>query len=127
MKELNIFFDKEYSNLYNYNNLQTIDYDEFVAIEHILERHEKEFSSDIDIYKLFNDIKTKLTPETQKQKLVVNDVYDIPYQNIGNGIHILRVVTLPNSKDILTMFPLYDDEEIEEISIDEGKTRSRIR
>ena len=24
----------------------------------------------------------------------------------GEGCHILRVVTLPNSKDILTMFPL---------------------
>ena len=106
MKELNIFFEKETKIRVSYNNNQVVDYDEFVAIEHIIDGHKEEFSNGIDLYKLFNDIKSKLTEEYKYRNLSTNDIYHIPYENIGEGCHILRVVTLPNSKDILTMFPL---------------------
>ena len=58
-------------------------------------------------------------------KLVVNDVYIIPYENIGRkGEPYLKVVTLPNTKDIITMYPVlckydeyYDmDEDIKTLS-----------
>ena len=106
MKELNIFFDKETKIGMNYNNYQAVDYDEFVAIEHIIDGHKEEFSTGIDVYRLFNDIRGKLTDEYKFINLSVNDIYYMPYENIGDDCHILCVVTLPNSKNILTMYPL---------------------
>ena len=92
--------------IYNYNRDQFLDYNYIEALEHIIGIHEKEFSSNINIYKLFEEIRSKLTNQYKVSYLDINDVYDIPYQYIGKSCHILRVVTLPDSKDILTMFPL---------------------
>lgn len=121
MKELNIFFDKENNIPFNYNNYQVIDYDEFVALEHIIDRHYKDFSRNINIYKLFDKIKDKLIDEYKVRCLKINDIYDIPFQDIGDNCHILRVVTLPNTTNILTMYPLninifYLDEEFEKVT-----------
>lgn len=107
MKEFNIFFKcTRYDNLYNNNQL--IDYDEYVAVEHIIDRHSNDFSEHIDIYSLFNEIKSKLIDEYRVDCLKFNDVYDIPYQNVGYDKHIIRVYTIPNTKNILTMYPLED-------------------
>ncbi len=128
MKELNIFFDEENKIPISYNNLQIVDYDEFVALEHVIENHDSDFSKDIDIYRLFNDIKSKLTEEYKKRKLVLNDIYEIPYENVGENCHILRVVTLPNSHDILSMYPLLNDYlELDEETEEELKLKSRVR
>ena len=108
MMNLNIFFDEENEIRISYNNSQALDYDEFIAIEHIIDGHKEEFSSGINIYKLFNDIKKKLTAEYKIKSLSLNDIYDIPCENVGENCHILRVVTLPNSKNILTMYPLIE-------------------
>ena len=64
----------------------------------------------INIYKLFDDIKDRLTEECRIRTFTINDVYDIPYPNIGKSSNILRVVTLPNTTQILTMFPLEQSE-----------------
>jgi len=46
--------------------------------------------------------------------LVFNDIYDIPYENIGiNGENELRVVTQPNTLDIVSMYP-HNKNEMEE-------------
>ena len=111
----------DFSNIIcGYNANQVFDYDEYVAIEHIIEQHKDDFSCGVDIYKLFNDIRPRLLDEHKVNNLDINDVYFIPYPNIGEGRDILRVVTLPNSKDILTMYPgrkicgYFDDKELED-------------
>ena len=119
-KEFNVFFKKvNYYNMkYSYSITQLLDYDEYLAIEHIVERHtnsneKNNFSKNIDIYKLFNDVDKLLTEEYKFNKLNFNDWYIIPYDNIGSeGENFLKVVTLPHNKNIITMYPvssMYDD------------------
>jgi len=108
MKKLNIYFKNNNIQM-NYNNNQTVDYDEYLAIEHVLERHKDDFSSDVDIYALFNEIKDLLNEDNKVLSLQVNDMYNIPYPNISSNSNTLRVITLPNSKQILTMFPVEDN------------------
>lgn len=115
MKYLNIYFNKPEDIIYSYNNMQLIDYDEFVAIEHIVEKHSDEFSKNIDIYSLFKTISEKICDKYYVGKLVLNDIYDIPYKGIGIS-DTLRVIVIPGTKNILSMYPLidkeiYDDEE----------------
>ena len=119
-KELNIFLKNvNYDNLKNnYLINQILDYDEYIAIEHTIERHcnseeKNNFNKNIDIYKIFNNIKNMLNEEHKINKLLFNDYYLIPYEIIGSkGENYLLVVTLPNTKDIITMYPVfnqYDD------------------
>ena len=109
-KLTNTYFNIPYEEKeYGYTMNQILDYDEYSAIEHVLEGHDLDsdgtiFNPNIDIYKLFNDI------------------YIIHYPNIGiNNQEYLRVVTLPNTKNILTMYPInnkydvIDDDYMEEI------------
>ncbi len=110
-KHLNIFLDTNYDEfVYNYTINQLIDYDPYIAMEHITRRHHKSNQSDfregIDVYKLFNEVSEQLTEENRLKVVGYNDIYVIPYDNIGaDGENYLKVVTLPNSKDIITMFP----------------------
>lgn len=129
----NVIFNIDYENIrYGYTALQLIDYDEYASIEHIIERHTLEndsskFNSKIDVYKLFNDIKNELTLDNKINKLVFNDIYSIYYPNIGgHGENYLRVITLPNSKNILTMYPICGKYDID-IYDDEEKSFSRIK
>ena len=41
-----------------------------------------------------------------EQQLALNDIYDIPYKNIGGDMDILRVIVLPNTCNIVNMYPL---------------------
>jgi tetratricopeptide (TPR) repeat protein len=104
-KELNIFFkDELYLN--NYGNAQAISYDEFEAIEYILDRHSKDFDENIDIVKLFVNIKQFLTKENQVNMFSTSDIYDIPYEGLSNETNNIRVLTLPNTKNIVNMYPI---------------------
>jgi len=125
MKRLNIFFEHTKPFKDKYGNDQIIDYDEYVAIEHIIDRHENEFAQDINIYELFHTIKKYLVEEYRQYELMFNDFYDIPYQSLGidKEGHI-RVVTLPCSKQIMSMYPLYRNNEFEEELNDAGKTEN---
>mgnify|MGYP000009450192 FL=1 len=127
-KLTNTYFNIPYEEIeYGYTMNQILDYDEYSAIEHVLEGHDLDsdgtiFNPNIDIYKLFNDIQNKLTPKNKVNKLIFNDIYIIHYPNIGiNNQEYLRVVTLPNTKNILTMYPInnkydvIDDDYMEEI------------
>lgn len=90
----------------SYFTNQILDYDCFVALEYILDIKDK-FNPNIDIYKLFNTIKNSLIDEYKIYKLSLYDIYIIPYENIGNEREkYLKVLTLPNSKDILYMYPV---------------------
>ena len=108
MKELNVTFDKEYNKPMTYGCNQILDYDPYSALEHIIARHKYEFSSDIDIPMLFSSIGSSLSMSTFTGKFVLNDVYDVPFENVGSASNILRVITLPGTKQILSMYPLFD-------------------
>lgn len=115
----NVFFDIDYVNAsYGYTCMQLLDYDEYAAIEHILDRHTYSgdaslFNCDIDVYRLFNDIKSELILSNRVNKFIFNDIYSIYYPNIGyDGNDYLRVITLPNSLDILTMYPTSNNDDL---------------
>lgn len=108
MKELNVTFDKEYNKPMTYSCNQILDYDPYSALEHIIARHKYDFSSDIDIPMLFDSIGSSLSMSNFTGKFVLNDVYDVPFENVGSGSNILRVITLPGTKQILSMYPLFD-------------------
>jgi hypothetical protein len=114
MKELNVTFDKVYNKPLSYGCNQILDYDAYSALEHIISRHKYEFSEDIDISELFASIGDSLTHETFSGKFVLNDVYDVPYHNIGGDSSVLRVITLPGTKNILSMYPLFDKEYVDD-------------
>lgn len=112
-KEFNIFFDYDYKRVQlTYRNKQILDYDEERAIEHIIERHynnedKANFNKSLDPYQLFMEAKSMLAKENKVKGLSYNDIYVIPYSNIGEyGEEYLQVVTLPNSRNIITMYPL---------------------
>jgi hypothetical protein len=132
LKELGVFFYKEYPRFseLSYSDKQSVIYDETSALTHITINHtnhscKNNFNDKVDLFSLFYSIKDKLTDETNTPSLVVNDVYHIDYPNIGdNGENILRVITLPGTKDIITMFPVMSKRDnidnTEEESMDYG-------
>ena len=103
-KGLNIFFKKEDSKI-NYICEQAIDYDEFEAMEYITNKPVKEFKEDIDLVKLYVEIKKHLTEQNKLNCFTINDIYDIPYPNASEESNTIRVLTLPNTKNIVNMYP----------------------
>lgn len=127
-KKLNVFVkDHDYSSMMDtYTGKQIAKYNLHEAVNHIkkhLEINKKmygfrddedSFDDCIDIYVLIEKVKTMLD---DKYKLNSNlrDVYIIPYPGIGkDGSNFLKVVTIPNSSDILTMYPIHDGYSIED-------------
>ena len=110
-------------------------YDINLVIEHI-EKHKYEdkskkfhtiFSSDIDIYELYNYALENIN----KDNLIIKqfmDVYLLKYENAGyykdKTYNYIKVVTLPNTKEIITIYPsdkesIYIDSE-QEIKVEEN-------
>ena len=114
-KELNIFFDTDYSKIdYKYTMDQLLEYDYNDALTHIFSHHcsdnKIDFNKNVDIEKLFFEVKTELKEEKKTNLIVFNDVYIIPKNNVGsNGENYLQVVTLPNTTDVITMYPVYNN------------------
>ena len=128
-KELNVFVP-EYEFRYpkNYSFCQILEYDINETVWHLGSHYlnkrtidnEDEidyFDNRLDAEELIEKVKSMLD---EKYKVIscFRDVYIIPYPNIGvSGSNYLKVVTIPNTKDIITMFPLknikpnYDIEE----------------
>lgn len=140
-KKLNIFFKNyNYDHRFSYENSQIINYDNYLAVEHIIDRHMNNktsgtnFNKDIDIYYLFNEVSNYLIPQYKFNKLVFNDIYIIPYSkltniNIGsNNENYLKVITLPNTKNIVTMYPVKNKYEVLEDDVeDEFNNKELIR
>lgn len=91
-------------------------YNKDLVLEHI-EKHKYEddnnvrhtiFSDDIDINELYNHVINNINEDNFYYSDFM-DVYIIPYKSVGidNGeiINFVKAVTLPNSKDIITIFP----------------------
>lgn len=92
-----------------YTEKQIIDYKEEDALIHIKEHreHNMKFSDNIDIDELFKKTKDLMTEDN----LVYGDcfdVYEIDYPNISTFSARLRIVALPNSKEVITMYPQLD-------------------
>ena len=109
-KKLNCINNNEYS---SYSESQTINYDEKKAIEHIIDHHilNESFSSfneEINIESLFHDVKTRLD-EGVVFYCDTFDRYILKYDNIGyedeKVINQLEIITIPNTKNIITMYP----------------------
>lgn len=126
-KELNIFFKNyEYRSAHlNYCNKQILNYSKEEAMKHITDRHYNSddsecFNRSIDVLNLFNTFKEKLDEKYKINGFSFNDIYVIPSENIGlSGQNYVKVVTLPNTHDIISMYPVYnkydvsdDDEEL---------------
>lgn len=112
-KNLNLPLPKRNQN--GYFARQLIKYSKEEAIKHIKEGHAEQssedsfFSSNVDIDELFEAVVPQLT-EDAVQYEALTDIYMVPYQNIGydkqnNIINALRIVTLPGTKEIITMYP----------------------
>lgn len=122
-KKFNIFFKDYDLSLYRntYGYLQMKNYDYECAVDHIKKHNEYNVSRDpfsgygdyfdncIDMHVLVDKVKDMIDPKYKMQSCIasINDAYIIPYPNIGVcGSNLLCVVTLPNSKDILTLYPV---------------------
>ena len=127
-KELNIFFeDYNYKNhSVTYCNNQIIEYKTDEALKHIYNHHCNNsdmfcFNKNLDISNLFNTYREELDEKYKVNYLCFNDIYFFPYENIGRSSQkYLKVVTLPNSNNIISMYPTHskyevsdDDEELE--------------
>lgn len=107
-KNLNIFYkdlDFNQNNL-SYEELQLLDYDEFVAIDNINEQSKSTGNKDfneIDLYSLFIILKDKLNKKNKVERLTLMDVYTVKFKDM-----LLKVITLPDTKDIISIYPIYD-------------------
>lgn len=107
-------YPKSFKRKYFVNSIKN--YDREVALKHIIDSHVKpkpfksRFNPKINIYELFEDIKSMLTEENRLPRLELNDTYIVPYKSAGDsGQNFIRVITLPKTKDIISMYPVYDE------------------
>jgi len=107
-QKLNIFTERLADVKINYMTSQVIEYDEYNLFDYVI-NCDKGFLREEDVYNKYHDIKKHLTPEYKENLLQLNDVYNIPYYDIGENSDILRVITLPNSNNIVSMYPLINE------------------
>lgn len=120
-KELGVFFYDKYPSFgeLSYSQRQIGIYDETDAIAHIINNHtshvaKNNFSKSIDVFSLFYDVQEMLTEDKKTPTLNLNDMYHIKYPNVGsNGESLIRVITLPGTRDIITMFPVNNNRDEE--------------
>lgn len=100
-----------------YSIKQIVDYNKNAAIEHIL-RHTDDsnlykesgnFKSDINIEELYDELLIKIA----NMKPTCFDLFDhyiVSYPNVGfcneNTVDYVEIVVVPNTKNIITMFPI---------------------
>ena len=100
-----------------YIEKQIIDYNKAAALAHIRAGHtEKQpgksvFSDKLDINTLYDYVQSKMSDDNKIHEDIM-DVYSISYPNVGEVdgtiINNIRVVAIPNTKDIITMYPSED-------------------
>ena len=133
-------FDKEglsKSDLKCYMEEQIYKYDEKKALDHIKNKHKEikefneektHFNSNIDIDKKFYEIKNYIEKNLDKGQLYRNavDVYLIECKECGeeDGTikNYIKVITLINTSNIITMFPVTHKLDLEVCKIDENNS-----
>lgn len=94
---------------------QVIEYSRSEALKHIKEQHLtshgtiSNFSRTVDIDTLFDEIKLQMVDDNMVYEDVF-DIYAIDYPNAGYDldnelVHQIRVVAIPGTMDIITMYP----------------------
>ncbi len=85
---------------------QIVDYSDQKSIEHVIDHHIKngDFTIDGNFEDFFYYTKKQLV-EDNKIYTDLMDIYLIDYENIGTKANRYRVITVPNTKNIITMFP----------------------
>lgn len=132
-KELNVFIkDIDLCNItIKYTGKQIIDYKLNDTIKHI-KKHTRfsNYNGNIDDEDIFNPnftlediVSEALINMDEKYKFSTEfcDIYVIPFLGIGaKGSNYLKVATLPNTKKIITMYPIKDKLECDEYNIEES-------
>lgn len=133
---------KERESYLTYGEKQAVEYSPKEALSHIKQRHGSKndqasnFSKDINITELFDEIKLQMTEETKVNENPM-DIYEIDYKEVGydqngNIVNRIKVVALPGSFNILTMYPSDQGQTIRQKDIKEKleqtkpKVHSRI-
>ena len=106
---------------YSYSEKQIISYDKDRALEHIISHHINniklsKFKNVDQIQEIFNNVDNLLTDENVIYDTCF-DKYIVKYNGIGmdiddNNINQLMVITLPGTKNIITMYPVDGSESI---------------
>ena len=98
-KKLNIFFDVNYEHVKVSPSMDLcMDYDEYVVFDKIN-------SKNSELSNIFKHIENFLIDRYKLKKIVFNDIYVIPYKKVETDENsFLVVVTVPNSKEIITMY-----------------------
>lgn len=113
-KELNVFVPNyEFTDLDSYLNRQLLDYKFNFALSHV-EKHSKMalnkkehsiFNLEINVRKLFEEAQSLCTEENFVCAQFLN-TYAVYREGIGyDGQNYLMIVTLPNSRKVVTMYP----------------------
>lgn len=138
IEQLTAFFYKYYNKdleeeLNYYSAKQLYKYDEDLAIDHIYGRHHIEgensyFGNKERIIELYNEVKKDILDLKPKYEYLFNKYIYIKdnLTDRENDNNRLVVVTLPNSNNIITMYPLEGDEIYAVDEVKELKRESQI-
>ena len=93
-----------------YLESQILNFSEEKSKDHIIRHRKKKssFNKNINFEDLYQYTMNNLIEENRVYGDIL-DVYEIDYQNIGDGIDKYRVIVLPETKNIITMFPHKDN------------------
>lgn len=118
-KQLNLPIDFEMNSKYPYLSSQIYSYDEEKAIQHIMMHKYKEitlyenlFEEEIDVEKLFNQVKSVLEDSEALENDYITWKYYFEYPNVENPIlkeeypyKYLMVVVIKNTNHIISIYP----------------------
>lgn len=124
-------------NYQTYGERQAIEYSSKEALSHIKQRHGNKsgivsnFSKDINIVALFDEIKLQMTEDTKVNENPM-DIYEIDYKEVGydqngNLVDRIKVIALPGTFDILTMYPSDKGETIRQKDIKEKLEQEQLK
>lgn len=120
-KELSI--EKGIKDKDSYYKIQLYFYSNYYAIKHIIKKHKENdehcnfYLEDEKIEKLYNIINnalyiSKKTPDYQMGDIYYYNIPEIGINiNTGEKTNILKVITLPETKQILTMYPVKQEKQ----------------
>ena len=113
---LNILSYEDKFRINTYSSVQIVDYNRNEAIQH-LQNHQygyddtkSQFKSKINFEYLFDLVENNITPEERNLENAAMDIYyfgiyGIGYDYKGDNANFVKVVVVPNTKNIITIFP----------------------
>ena len=128
---------KERESYLTYGEKQAIEYNAKEALSHIKQRHGSKndqasnFSKDVNIKELFDEIKLQMTEETKVNENPM-DIYEIDYKEVGydqngNMVNRIKVIALPGTLNILTMYPSDQGQTVCQKDINEKLKQEQVK